>query len=210
MLPGATKFREKPRQSLENAHVSVEFTKLDPNSMQRDQLEGTRESQLSSTASRNFVVPFAEPTLPRPDPQREHPIQVNLAKARVVTVESSLPAFDKRIATQDKRIADAIADLKTSHSRWTRTLTVGGSIAIIALLITLASIMWQATGEMRDVASREKEVVKSFKDQRAKDTDSIASVSRRLQLLERAVCSQVAKADTTKPLAPAFAALSCR
>jgi hypothetical protein len=155
--------------------ITVEFTKLDPRTY-----EVTGDNRQGSTGAvlTDFVLPFREPTVAIPD-GRDHPIRINLAKTGVALVESSLPAFDARIAHQDKKLR-----------RWITGISLAGIIAFLALLLSLGGIMWQATGEMRSVAARERQVLERYDVQRDKVTDSVAVMRERLQAIERVICAQ--------------------
>ncbi|HEX8360973.1 MAG TPA: hypothetical protein VF613_12735 [Longimicrobium sp.] len=176
------------------ALVAVEFTKIDPESIRpRPPAEEGNEERVPP---QQFAVPFPEPELPRPDPSRLelHPIKANLRKARVALVESSLPAINARVAEQERQM-----------NEWTQRITFGGALAIIGLLLAIGGIMWQATNEMRTVATRERETVDRFEAQRKGLADSLNVLQTRLRETRIVACARVNAAEAAR--IPDFAAV---
>lgn len=160
--------------------VAVEFTKLDLGLNTRRGGEKQSQSGTSASPTTNFFVPFREPQLARPDPEQEHPITVNLAKARVAQVESSLPAFDAAIRSLERKVE--------SRTKW---LSIGGALALIALVVTIASVVWQATSEVRSIGDREERIIGRFEAGQKAMVDSLAFLRDRLKTLEARVCGQI-------------------
>jgi len=172
--------------------VAVEFTKLDLGPTGA----GTGAARVGSEAPTGqptgFIVPFSEPRLARPAPELENSIDVNLAKARVAKVESSLPAFDAKITTLEQKVA--------TQTRW---LSIGGAVAAIALVVTIASVVWQATSEIRAIGDREERIISRYEAAQKTLSDSLSIVRGHLQNLEKAFCAQVAPTRTKRALTPA-------
>ena len=182
--------------------IAVEFTKLDPASASGDMTE-RRAPPTGGRRPPHFTKPFPEPRLPRPSSHDEHPIDVNLSKEKVKEVASSLPALGSKIDKQVEVIQTTAESLRVDITRrfsaqnekienWTRALTVGGGVALIALLFTVGGIMWQATAEMRAITARERETFEKMDVQRRYLADSLTTFRTRLRTAEQILCDQAA------------------
>jgi deoxycytidine triphosphate deaminase len=197
--------------------IAVEFTKLDPSAVS----VGRQDTNPTAGGNRppTFSIPFREPDPPDPNSNWDHPIYRNFTKAEVEKVASSLPklaeAVDRkgreieaRLAAETSGIAERLDTQEKKVDDWTRLVTFGGALALIALLFTVGGIMWQATSEMRSIASREQGTFERTEIQRRILADSLASFRSRLQATEQVLCIRE-QADTSRQRAAAVAAI-CR
>ena len=150
--------------------IAVEFTKL----VSPAPLKG-QEDAGDPSRPMHFVLPFPEPARPLPSGDHIYPIAHNLRKARASKVDSSLPHLGTRI----RRLR-----------RWMGTLSTAAVIAGAGVLLAVGGTMWQATSEMRALATRASTTADQLRSEQQILDDSLTSLARVVATLRKAACNQ--------------------